>query len=415
VLRVIGATATPAVRRLADGRIIVGAGSMCDIIIGEPTVSRQHAALTVVADGVEVEDLGSRNGTFYMGQRISKLTLTIGSKIRFGAVEVFLDADRKALEDAALYAGDEYRGIVGTTIAMRRLFSTLVRLEGSLVPVLVTGESGVGKELVARALHECSRVGNGPLVTLNCGALPRDLIGSELFGHRRGAFTGAHEARKGAFERANGGTLFLDELGELPIEVQPILLRTLETGEISVVGGDVQRVRVRVVAATNRNLAEEVAAGRFRQDLYFRLAVVTLEVPPLRERAEDIEPLALRLAEALGLFPLAADVLDELKSRAFPGNVRELRNALQAYGAIGVLPPVQPPRAGAFEASLADVVDVGRDYASQKDALVDRFTRVYLQSLLAHTEGNQTRAAQLAGLDRGYLGRLLFKHGLAKK
>jgi transcriptional regulator with GAF, ATPase, and Fis domain len=305
---------------------------------------------------------------------------------------------------------------------MRGLFGTLRRLEGSLVSILVIGESGVGKELVARALHEGSGVAAGPLVALNCGAFPKDLIASELFGHKKGAFTGALEARKGAFESADGGTLFLDELGELPLDVQPMLLRALESGEVRPLGSDAARhVRVRVVAATNRALEDDVRAGRFREDLYYRIAVVRLAVPPLRDRLEDVPILAESFARAAGISDLPPHVLEGMKGRRWIGNVRELKNAVSAYAALGRLPEVPPsPSRGAdaasdlLELALAARLDLGRPYAELKDQVSDVFTRVYLDALMRHTRGNQTTAAKIAGLDRTYLGRLLVKYGIAR-
>ena len=240
-------------------------------------------------------------------------------------------------------------------------------------------------------------------------------MASELFGHKKGAFTGAAEARRGAFESADGGTLFLDEIGELPLEEQPMLLRALETGDVRPVGGDQARqVRVRVVAATNRDLEHEVEEGRFREDLYYRLAVVRLDVPPLRDRPEDIEPLARRFGAAAGVASLPDEVVERLRARPFPGNARELRNAVQAYAALGVLPEAKRSKTATLDLALGELVDVARPYASQKDDLVDRFTRLYLAQLLAHTGGNQRVAAEIAGLDRTYLGKLLAKHGVAK-
>jgi two-component system response regulator GlrR len=415
VLRVTGAKASPATFKLTRGKCVIGSGAGCDVLIGEPTVSRQHVELELVPEGVKVEDLGSRNGTLYLGQRIEKVVLALGARIAVGAAQVAIDADAESLEKGAVYPEDAFRGMVGGSVAMRRLFATLARLEGSLVLVLVTGESGVGKELVASAIHEGSKASKGPLVVVNCGAIARDLVASELFGHKRGAFTGAVDNRKGAFEEADGGTLFLDELGELPLEVQPMLLRALETGIIRPVGGDQSRqVRVRVVAATNRDLAAEVRGGRFREDLYYRVAVVKIEVPPLRERPEDIEPLARAFATQAGIDDLPATALQQLRARSWPGNVRELRNAILAYAALGVFPDAVATAAGGLDTMLADLVDAKRAYAEQKEALSDRFTRVYLQALMAHTGGNQTAAARVAGLNRSYLGTLLVKHGLAK-
>jgi DNA-binding NtrC family response regulator len=415
VVRALGVRATPDALRLQAGTCVVGSAAGSGIVIAEPTVSRQHAELTLVPEGVAVRDLGSRNGTYYQGQRVEHMVLPFGGRIEVGAVSLSIEVDAQALQEGLSYDDDSYRGMVGASRAMRRLFAMLTRLEGSLVTVLCEGESGVGKELVARALHEGSTVRAGPFVVVNCGAISRDLVASELFGHKKGAFTGALEARRGAFESADGGTLFLDEIGELPLEEQPMLLRALETGDVRPVGGDQPRqVRVRVVAATNRNLEREAEAGRFREDLFYRLAVVRLEVPPLRDRVEDIGLLARRFATATGLPALPDDVIDQLRARPWPGNVRELRNAVQAFAALGVLPQPKRARSSALDGALGDLVDVTRPYADQKEDLVDRFTRAYLLALLAHTGGNQRVAAELAGLDRTYLGRLLVKHGIGK-
>ena len=413
LVRVLDARAKPSTFRLGSGHCIIGAGANCDIVIDEAAVSRQHLSLMLVPEGVAVTDLNSRNGTFYLGQRVQKITLALGARLKIGATTIAIDADGESLRSASVWAEDEYRGIVGPSIVMRRLFATLARLEGSLVAALIMGESGVGKELVARALHEGSTIADGPHIVVNCGAIPRELVASELFGHRRGAFTGATENRKGAFELANNGTIFLDEIGELPLDMQPVLLRVLETGEVRPVGGDVLRVRVRVIAATNRDLAEEVAAGRFREDLFYRLAVVRLTVPPLRERVDDIDALARAFAASMNV-ALPDEVVQQLKTRSYPGNVRELRNVVQAFAALGAVPEPSGVREGEIERLLADGVDVGVPYAQQKEQLNDTFTRVYLQTLLAATNGNQTQAAKLAGLDRSYLGRLVVKYGLGK-
>ncbi len=414
VIRVLGGRATPAAFRLRTGICVLGSASASAIVISEPGVSRAHAELALVPEGVRVTDLGSRNGTWYLGQRVERLSLALGARIKVGNTEVALDADTESLTGGAVFAGESFRGMVGASLAMRRIFATLARLEGSLVTVLVGGESGVGKELVARALHEGS-LANGPLVTVNCGAIPRELVGSELFGHTRGAFTGAAQARKGAFECADHGTLFLDEIGELPLEMQPVLLRALETGEVRPIGSDAARnVQVRVVAATNRDLEAEVRAGRFREDLYYRLAVVKLSIPSLRERPEDIEPLARQFAEHVGLGELDPTLVEQLKARAWPGNARELRNVIHAYAALGELPESAGSTSTTLEMALGDLVDVSRPYADQKEELAERFTRSYLQALMVHTRGNQSAAAKLAGLDRSYLGRLLVKHKLTK-
>lgn len=414
LVRVIGARATPPLYRLTQGTCILGAGSAAQVVIENPGVSRAHVELGLVPEGISVRDLGSRNGTFYLGQRVQAMTLGLGAHIQLGPVEVALDPDLDALGAAEPYPEPSYRGMIGASLAMRQLFGALSRLEGSLVSVLVNGESGVGKELVSRALHEGSSVAAGPLVTVNCGAIAPELVASELFGHKRGAFTGASEARRGAFESADGGTLFLDEIGELPLDVQPMLLRALESGEIRPVGADrSMHVRVRVVAATHRDLRSEVRAGRFREDLYYRVAVVELAVPPLRDRIEDVEALANRFAAAAGVHQLPPDVVARLRARRWPGNVRELRNVVQAFAALGRLPP--EPSASATSTDIESMIDVTRPYTDQKDALVEQFTRAYLVRLMQHTGGNQSAAARLSGLDRSWLWRLLVKYGLAKQ
>jgi transcriptional regulator with GAF, ATPase, and Fis domain len=416
LLAVTGAAATPETYALVDGCIVVGSGPTADIVISEPTVSRAHLEIELVPEGISVRDLGSTNGTFYLGQRVERMVMPMGGSLRVGGVATLsIQADTEALNDGLEYARNEYRGIVGASAAMRRLFALLTRLEGSTVPILIEGESGVGKELIARALHQGSRVAAGPLVTLNCGAMPRDLMASEMFGHRKGAFTGAMETRKGAFEQAEGGTLFLDEIGELPLDLQPMLLRALESGEIRAVGGDqVRQVSVRVIAATNRDLQDEVRAGRFREDLFYRLAVVRLLVPPLRDRIEDIEPLALRFAEAAGLSAVPPQILAALKGRAWAGNARELRNAVQAYAALGVLPEQTRSKDALLRLALYELVDVALPLGAQKEEIANEFTRIYLEVLLARTGGNQTAAARVAGIDRTYLGRLLVKLGITK-
>jgi transcriptional regulator with GAF, ATPase, and Fis domain len=398
--------------RLERGTASVGAASSCDLVLDDPAVSRRHLELETVPEGVLVRDLASRNGTFYLGQRVERIVLSPGAIVQAGNTVLAVEIDPSALtsEEPLPLAG--FRGMVGASPAMQALFGTIARLDGSLVPVLIRGETGVGKELVARALHEGSRVAEGPFVPVNCGALPRELVASTLFGHRKGAFTGATTARRGAFGAAEGGTLLLDEIGELPIDLQPALLRALERGEVVPVGEDVPtQVSVRILAATNRDLATDVRAGRFREDLYYRLAVVPLGVPPLRERPEDIGPLAELFARQEGHPALPPDVIDDLAQRPFPGNVRELRNAVLAFVALGRLDATPPRSAGppALDAALGEAVRLDVPFLEQREAIAERFTALYLERLLREAGGNQTAAAKLAGLDRTYLGRLLAK------
>jgi DNA-binding NtrC family response regulator len=415
LIRVVDAPAVPASFRLRAGRCVIGSAPGCDVVVSAPTVSRTHVELSLVPEGVRVHDLGSTNGTWWSGQRVETLVLPLGGRCTVGATTVAIELDREALEEAPRFEGEEYRGIVGTSPPMRKLLAILERLEGSLATVLIEGESGVGKERVAHALHHGSPVAAGPFVAVNCGALPRQLVASELFGHKRGAFSGASEARRGAFESADGGTLFLDEIGELPLDVQPMLLRALETGEVRPLGEDRTRmVRTRIVAATNRDLEAEVRVGHFRQDLFYRLAIVRLRVPPLRERPEDIEPLVLHFARSAGLSSVDPRLMAELRARTWPGNARELANAIVAYGALGALPEPPSPVSHDLVPLLAPLVDVRRPYAEQKDALVEAFTKTYLVALMAAANQNQSKAARMAGLSRNYLLRVLARYGLGR-
>jgi DNA-binding NtrC family response regulator len=386
---------------------VCGAAPDADIVIADETVSRKHVELTHVPEGVRVRDLSSHNGTWYVGQRIQEGVLGAGSTIRLGLAELRIEPDRRELEDRSSAELDGYGAILGTSAPIRRLYAVLSRIESSLASVVIEGESGTGKELIARAIHEQSTVASGPFVAVNCGALEKGLVRSELFGHKRGAFTGALENRDGAFEAANGGTLFLDEIAELPLEVQPVFLRVLELGRVTRIGENVERpVDVRIIAATNRSLEAEMRAGRFREDLYFRLRVVPVSVPPLRDRVEDIAVLAAHFALAFGLDGLPDDVLCELRSRTWPGNVRELKNAIQTYAVLGAL----PARVTAPEAELDDwlhrLVDIDVPYAAQKETLLKQFLRVYLEVLLTRTNGNKSLAARISGLERSYLNKV---------
>jgi DNA-binding NtrC family response regulator len=412
-VRPLNANAIPESLTLGGGSYVVGAGRDADLVIVDETVSRRHVQLTLVPEGVRVTDLGSHNGTFYLGQRVGELTVQLGSRIRVGAVELALEPSSAALEALPRSQLDAYGPIYGASAPMRQLFSVLQRLEGSLVTVLLAGESGTGKEVVARAIHGRSLVHAGPFVAVNCGSLDRALVRSELFGHVRGAFTGATETRGGAFEAASNGTLLLDEIGELPLDVQPVLLRALENGTVTRVGESQERpVKVRVLAATHRDLLQLVREGKFREDLYFRLAVVKLDLPPLRERAADIELLALHFAQELGCSELPADVLEELKARDWPGNLRELKNALRAFVAIGVLTP--GPRSvsrSLLVDALSEHIDFERPYAELKDELVESFQRLYIERLLSHTDGNQSAAARISGLERSYFSKIARRLG----
>ena len=412
VIRVPGHRTSPHEYHLVAGSCRVGAGKDVDLIIEDDTVSRRHVELCVVPEGVELRDLGSNNGTYYLGQRVEKITLALGSRVMLGRVELLIDPDPATLhgESDGTSGPTEYGELLGASAPMRRLFATLLRLQGSLVNVLVEGETGTGKELIARAIHACSRVSPGPFVAVNCGAMDRSLARSELFGHKRGAFTGAVEHHTGAFEAASGGSLFLDEIGDLPLEVQPALLRALEVGSIVRLGETAERpVKVRVIAATHRDLKTLVDAGKFREDLYYRLVVVKLRVPPLRERGEDVGALVSRFLSELHAPPLPEETLLAFKRHSWPGNVRELKNAIQAFVAVGSVPFDGPAELAELRSLLSRLTDVTKPYAEQKERVLSCFTRVYVERLLASTGGNLSEAARIAGLERSYFGKLAHK------
>jgi DNA-binding NtrC family response regulator len=416
LVRCLSCQAEPATFRLETGGCILGAGENADVIIASDTVSRQHAELRLVPEGVCVTDLSSKNGCFYLGQRFQSMFLQPGSRFRLGAAEIQIDLDHEALLGTPAGDADRYGELCGVSPPMRRLFHQLVRLQGSKVNLLIHGESGTGKELIARAVHEHSALRDGPFVVVNCGALDRQLVRSELFGHQRGAFTGAVRRHVGAFEAAHGGTLFLDEIGELLPDVQPVLLRALEQSSITPVGShDELPVQVRVIAATHRDLAARVQSGDLREDLFYRIQVVRLEVPPLRERLEDVPVLANAFARRHGVPQLPEDFTEALQRHHWPGNVRELRNAVEAYLALGVMPAAQDAsRSRGLEAALAQFVNPEQTYAAQKEELLQHFTRAYLERLLRATDGNQSQAARQSGLERSYLGKLIGRLGLRR-
>ncbi|WP_394848409.1 sigma 54-interacting transcriptional regulator [Pendulispora brunnea] len=414
-IHVLGGPGSPTVFKLSSGSCRAGSGAGCDIVINEPTVSRAHVELTLRTEGVEVHDLGSTNGTFYLGQRVQRMVLSLGARIQIGLVTLVLDADREQLEHVLQHSDTSYRGLLGASAPMRRLFGMLARLEASLTPVIIEGEPGTGKEAIARALHDGSSVSSGPLITINCAALPRELAASELFGHKRNALPGAAEDRMGAFEYADEGTLFLDEICDLPLDVQPMVLKALETGEVRRVGGDTaHQVRVRIIASTSRDLAEEVRQGRLREELYFRIAVVRLRVPPLRERVEDIPALVEKFAADAGVAALPAPIVEDLKTRAWPGNVLELRDTVLAYDALGALPEPTRPKGAILDLALRKLIDPRRAYEEQKAALVDRFTAIWLEELLELTAGNHSAAARYADLERAEIARLAAQYGIGK-
>jgi DNA-binding NtrC family response regulator len=398
----------------AEDRIAIGTAADNALVLADPAVSRYHLELVRDAGGLHVIDLGSRNGTWVGDVRIERAIVPPGATIRLGDTTLVVeDAGAQALPPPA----DVPRSpdLVGDSDAIRevaRLVHKLARVDSS---VLINGETGTGKEVVARAIHDASPRRARELIVVDCGSMPASLIASLLFGHEKGAFTGADQRRAGAFERANGGTVLLDEIGELPLDVQPALLGVLERRAFTRVGGAQSiDVDVRVLAATHRDLRAEVNSGRFRADLYYRLAVAKIYVPPLRERPEDIEPLVRHFAQRITgladaeLGPLAG-ALDQLRTHPWSGNVRELRNVVEAAIVMGELaldgaPPATKPAA----------TDPGQiaSYRDARAAALHRFEAEFLRHLIDRASGNASEAARIARMDRPYLLALLRKHGL---
>jgi len=316
---------------LDDEPIRLGTSDGCHVTLSDVTISGVHAELQRTNRGILIRDLGSTNGTFIGDNRIQGIYADGATTVRLGNSEIRITPLRKE-SPIELAADDRFGDLVGASVAMRATFAKLERIAQSDSTVLITGETGTGKELAAAAVRDFSARRGGPFVVIDCGALPANLIESELFGHEKGAFTGADRLRQGAFERANRGTIFLDEIGELPLSLQPSLLGILERRESRRVGGQNPiPVNVRVITATNRELSAEVARGAFRADLYYRLAVVEVRLPPLRERPEDIP---LLVEHILSLLPgekpvMSPETIEQLKSYAWPGNVRELRNVIE--------------------------------------------------------------------------------------
>ncbi len=399
-----------------DETLTVGSAPGNFIVLNDPTVSGYHLTMSRGPEGIRVIDLGSTNGTFLGEVRVRDCTLAQHAVLRLGNTAVRVGNGSGAVVE--ILASSQLGDLLGSTPIMRRLMARVARVAASSAPVLILGESGTGKELVARAIHQHSARAQGPFVTVDCGALLPNLIASELFGHEKGAFTGADRQHAGAFERAHGGTLFLDEIGELTHELQPQLLGALERRRFVRVGGKKEiSVDVRVLCATNRDLREEVNRGAFRMDLYYRVAVVLLALPALHERADDIPQLVKHFLREAGHGGAVGDVipeaaLEELKHYRWPGNVRELRNWVEATLAIGEAPQLLSAGAASepSEAAFGAILDL--PYKEARERVLDGFEGSYLARRLAAAHGNVSQAARHTGMDRSYLIKLLQKHGL---
>jgi transcriptional regulator with GAF, ATPase, and Fis domain len=404
----------------SSSRTYVGKSPVCTIRLSDPKVSRRHATFDVVGDTVRLVDLGSTNGTTVNGLTINDVVLRSGETVQVGDTRLRLE--RLAPLTVPAVVASSFGRTLGASPEMRRLYPLCERLATSNVPVLIEGETGTGKEVLAESLHERSARGDKPFVVFDCTAVPPDLMEAALFGHERGAFTGAVGAQKGLFELADGGTLFIDEIGELSPALQPKLLRALDRSEVRRIGGtEWIKVDARLVAATRRDLEKEIQAGRFRDDLFYRLAVARIELPPLRQRQGDIAMLAEAFWKQLG--PQAGaiphDLVLRFESYGWPGNVRELRNAVAKRLALGDLELAPLPTSSSSSAQaplpgddvISRVLALDLPLSQARDMIIEDFERRYLQRMMASHDGDATRAAQAAGVARRYFQLLRSRRG----
>jgi transcriptional regulator with GAF, ATPase, and Fis domain len=410
--------------RLVD-RLRIGKAPENDLVLSDDTVSRQHCELERGPTGVLVRDLDSTNHTRVGRTAVREAVVESGATISVGAVDLSLRVEPR---QAVVLPSESNRfgEAIGHSIAMRTIFGVLERIAPTDAPVLIEGETGTGKDVLARSIHATSPRRDRPFVVVDCGAVSYSLIESELFGHERGAFTGAVATRQGAFELAGRGTVFLDEVGELPLDVQPKLLRVLESGEFRRVGGNkTMQAEARIVTATKRNLRAEVERGKFREDLYFRLAVVPITVAPLRSRREDVPPLVERFLElarkrdpAAASITLSPTTMAALSAHDWPGNVRELRNVLDraiymaSAGGEQEARLVDLPVSPSAHVSAATGFEPGQSYREVREHFESEFERRYVSWLLERHAGNISAAAREAKMDRKHLYDLARRHGL---
>jgi DNA-binding NtrC family response regulator len=395
---------------------VVGRNEACDLVLDDKKVSAVHMELVATERGVRVRDLGSRNGTFVGDTRIGEVYLTKNTVITCG--ESVLAFGPHEPEQVSVPEMAEFGPLVGSSANMRSVFEKLRKAAPTELTVLVTGETGTGKELVAQAIHLASNRANKPFIVVDCGSIPPSLAESTLFGHERGSFTGAIDKRISPFAEADGGTVFLDELGELPIDVQPKLLRALAEMRIKSVGSNTYRpVNVRVIAATRRDLTREVNAGTFRSDLYFRVAQLKVELPPLRQRLEDVPALIRRMLVDLGdktaYDRIPHESLERLMRHDWPGNVRELRNvvavalAFNKEGVLDVAAHLSP-----LTSTAESTPTRGRTFQDAKREVLARFEREYFTALWAECNGNVSEIGRRAAMERAHVRGYLRRHGI---
>ena len=402
----------------------LGSGKHNDLVIEDSTISKRHCEIAIDPEGYLIRDLESTNGTIVQGVKVSSAYLTPGTEVQLGKTRLVFCPLPEA-NDIPLSRNENFGAMLGRSMVMRRVFHQAETYAPTDATIMITGETGTGKEILAEEIHRHSPRREKPFIVIDCAAMAKDLVESELFGHVKGSFTGAHDDREGAFEGADGGTVFLDEIGDLSPTLQPKLLRVLEKREIRRVGDNrIRGIDVRIICATNRMLATEVNEGRFREDLFYRLSVVQMELPPLRRRRDDIPLLVKKFLGDLhgsAAIESIADfdrTMDTLKRHDWPGNVRELRNLIEvafyserrpvdlsAFVSLGRL------RAG-HKAESELTVTADKPFKDAKSDLIEEFERTYLQELLSRNRQNVSRSAREAGIERAYLQRLIKKYGM---
>jgi DNA-binding NtrC family response regulator len=399
-------------------KVAIGSQEDNHCVLNDPTVSRHHAVIEETGQGYVVRDLGSTNGTYLNGILIREAYLEYGAIIGLGNTRLQFVPLQERVEIPP--SEEDYFGdVFGGSLEMRRIFTMLKKIAPSDVTVTIEGETGTGKELVARAIHSHSQRAHGPFVVIDCGSISQNLMESELFGHERGAFTGATQTRRGAFEMGDGGTVFIDEIGELGLEMQPKLLRVLEQREVRRVGGnEIFHANVRVIAATNRDLASEVQKGRFREDLFYRISVVRIHLPPLRKREEDIPFLVQRFARELSQqyghgkgAVVSAEALEVLRHYHWPGNVRELRNVITRAMAMGNGTALQ------LRDFITPLSPEGKPSVSSIDSLIgktlEEIEKAAIMKTLEVHRGNKSAAARVLGIAYSTLYEKIKKYGLS--
>jgi DNA-binding NtrC family response regulator len=390
-------------------RALVGLSEVCDLRLTDTETSRRHAAFEIADDRLRVYDLSSTGGTFVDGVCVSDAYLRGGEAVRMGATVLLVSRQARAATPE-LPTATSFGRLVGASAEMRRLYPLCERLAATTVPVVIEGETGTGKEVLAESLHEEGPLAGKPFVVFDCTAVPPNLLESELFGHERGAFTGAVSSRKGVFEQAEGGTLLIDEIGDLDLTLQPKLLRAIERSQIRRVGGDRPIVvHVRILAATRRDLDHEVQAGLFRDDLFHRLAVARIELPPLRARHGDVPELAAHFCRSLGADPrvLGGELLRRWEDYPWPGNVRELRNAVARHLALGDLAThAKSGERAKTDDVIARVLAMDLPLSEARDRVVEAFEQRYVERVLARNKGVVTEAARASGVARRHFQRL---------